>query len=96
MIEDPFFLAAAYSACSASLSVLMAKVSPSIGARLRHVFAASAPMGVLFAFLLDGADSVTMHGEDLLVVGGMFAAGLTSSIVAGKLASRNDSKALRA
>ena len=96
MIDDPVLLTGAYAATSASISVIMAKVSPAIGPRLRHLFAGAAPMGVIFASLLEGADSVTLHGQDLLAAGGLFAAGLASSVLASRLSGQKQRKAIGA
>ena len=96
MIDDPIILTGAYAACSASLSAIMARVSPTIGPRLRNLFAGAAPMGLIFAYLLEGGDTVILNGSDLLMAGGLFAAGLTSAVVAGRLSGKPERKALRA
>jgi hypothetical protein len=96
MIDDPVLLTGAYAATSASISAIMAKVSPDIGPRVRHLFAGAAPMGVIFADLLEGGDSVTLHGGDLLSAGGLFVAGLASSLLASRLTGRKSQKAIGA
>lgn len=77
-------LIAAYMAGSAGVSAIMAKASPTIGLKIRHIFSGIAPMAVVFASLLDGQESVTLHGDDILFAGGLFCAGLVSSVLTAK------------
>ena len=47
MIDNVVFLAGSYAAMAAGLSAVVAKVSPSIGPRLRHLFAGGAPLAAV-------------------------------------------------
>ena len=57
-----------------------------IRARLRNLFAGVAPMGVVFASLLEGQEIVVLHGEHLLFGGGLIAAGTICATLAGHFA----------
>lgn len=92
MIDDPVILAGAYAVIAAGFSVTVAKVSPTIGPRLRHVFSGTAPLAAVFGNLLAGADSVTLHGMDLLAAGGLVALGIATSSLVGKLVPTADGK----
>lgn len=85
MFDNAIFLAASYAALAAGMSAVLAKVSPTIGPRLRHVFAGAAPLAALFATRLTGADSVTLHGADLAAAGGLVVLGVVTSSLVGKL-----------
>ncbi|MEZ5682193.1 MAG: hypothetical protein R3E14_12970 [Erythrobacter sp.] len=93
MFDDPIMLSGAYVAVSASISAIMAKVSPTVGPRVRSLFAGVAPMGAVFANLLEGHDSVTLHGEHLLFGGGLLAAGTITAALVGRFV-RTDSRQL--
>ena len=67
MIDSAVFLIGAYGAMAAGLSATVAKVSPTIGPRLRHLFSGAAPLAAVLAARLDGASSVTLDGELCLV-----------------------------
>lgn len=84
MFDDPIMLAGAYVAVSASISAIMAKVSPTVGPRVRGLFAGVVPMGAVFANLLEGRDSVTLHGEHLLFGGGLIVAGTIAAAIVGR------------
>ncbi|WP_421991791.1 hypothetical protein [Qipengyuania sp.] len=84
MIDNAVFLIAAYGAMTAGLSATVAKVSPSIGPKLRHLFSGAAPLAAVLAARLDGADSVTLQGMDLLAAGGLVVFGVITSSVVGK------------
>ncbi|MBO6526284.1 hypothetical protein [Erythrobacter sp.] len=84
MIDNAVFLIAAYGAMAAGLSATVAKVSPSIGPKLRHLFSGAAPLAAVLAARLDGADSVTLQGMDLFAAGGLVVFGVITSSVVGK------------
>ena len=77
---DSAMLIASYAAMSASLSVIMAKVSPNIGPRLRHLFAGGSPLVVLFAMEIEDKYSVALDMSDILASGGLLAMGVATSI----------------
>ena len=83
---DTAMLIGSYAAMSASLSVIMAKVSPNIGPRLRHLFAGGSPLVVLFAMEIADQDSVTLDGSDILASGGLLAMGVATSVAVGRFA----------
>ena len=84
MIDNAVFLIAAYGAMTAGLSATVAKVSPSIGPKLRHLFSGAAPVAAVLAARLEGADSVTLQGMDLFAAGGLVVFGVITSSVVGK------------
>ena len=84
MIDNAILLAGSYVAISAALSAGIAKVSPTVGPRLRHLFAGAAPLAAVFATRLTGADSVTLYGMDLLAAGGLVVLGVATSSAVGK------------
>ncbi|KWV96233.1 hypothetical protein [Erythrobacter sp. AP23] len=84
MIDNAVFLIAAYGAMTAGLSATVAKVSPSIGPKLRHLFSGAAPLAAVLAARLEGADSVTLQGMDLFAAGGLVVFGVLTSSVVGK------------
>ena len=84
MIETAIVIGS-YAAMSASMSAVMAKLSPNIGPRLRNLFAGAAPLVVLFARELDGQPSVVVDGSDLLAAGGLLAMGVATSVVTGRI-----------
>ncbi|MBO6768918.1 MAG: hypothetical protein JJ901_11545 [Erythrobacter sp.] len=84
MIDNAVFLIAAYGAMTAGLSATVAKVSPSIGPKLRHLFSGAAPLAAVLAARLEGADSVTLQGMDLFAAGGLVVFGVITSSVVGK------------
>jgi hypothetical protein len=84
MIDNAVFLIAAYGAMAAGLSATVAKVSPSIGPKLRHLFSGAAPLAAVLAARLDGADSVTLQGMDLFAAGGLVVFGVITSSVVGR------------
>ena len=61
MFDNAIFLAASFAAMSAGLSATVAKVSPTIGPRLRHLFAGTAPIAAVLGMRLTEADSVTLR-----------------------------------
>ena len=76
MFDNAIFLAASYAAMSAGLSATVAKVSPTIGPRLRHLFAGTAPIAAVLGMRLTEADSVTLQGMDLFAAGGLVVLGV--------------------
>lgn len=86
MFDDAIFVIGAYAAMSASMSAFIAKVSPTIGPRLRHIFAGAAPLAILLAVRLEGGPSTTLEGMDLFSAGGLVALGIATSSVVGKFA----------
>ena len=76
MFDNAIFFAASYAAMSAGLSATVAKVSPTIGPRLRHLFAGTAPIAAVLGMRLTEADSVTLQGMDLFAAGGLVVLGL--------------------
>lgn len=84
MIDNAIILAGSYAAMAAGLSVAIAKVSPTIGPRMRHLFAGAAPLAAVFAMKLTETDSVTLYGMDLLAAGGLVVLGVVTSSLAGK------------
>ena len=84
MFDNAIFLAASYAAMSAGLNATVAKVSPTIGPRLRHVFAGAAPIAAVLGVRLTEADSVTLQGMDLFAAGGLVVLGVVTSIFVGK------------
>ena len=84
MIDNAIILAGSYAAMAAGLSVAIAKFSPTIGPRIRHLFAGVAPQAAVLATLLTEANSVTLHGMDLLAGGGLVVLGVVTSTLVGK------------
>ena len=84
MFDNAIFLAASYAAMSAGLSATAAKVSPTIGPRLRHLFAGTAPIAAVLGMRLTEADSVTLQGMDLFAAGGLVVLGVVTSTLVGK------------
>ena len=84
MLDNAGFLVGAYTVMSAGLSVSVAKLSPSIGPRLRHIFTGVAPLAAVLAARIDSADSVVLHGMDLFATGGLAVLGIATSSVTGK------------
>jgi hypothetical protein len=84
MIDSAAFLIGAYGAMAAGLSVTVARVSPTIGPKLRHLFSGAAPLAAVLATRLTAADSVTLQGMDLLAAGGLVVFGVVTSSAVGK------------
>jgi len=84
MFDNAIFFAASYAAMSAGLSATVAKVSPTIGPRLRHLFAGTAPIAAVLGMRLTEADSVTLQGMDLFAGGGLVVLGVVTSTLVGK------------
>ena len=84
MIDSAVFLIGAYGAMAAGLSATVAKVSPTIGPRLRHLFSGAAPLAAVLASRLEGASSVTLDGMDLFSAGGLVIIGVVTSSVVGR------------
>mgnify|MGYP001232956929 FL=1 len=84
MIDNAAFLIGTYGAMAAGLSVTIAKVSPTIGPRLRHLFAGAAPLAPVLATRLTAADSVVLQGMDLFAAGGLVILGVVTSSAMGK------------
>lgn len=96
MLDDPIMLTGAYVAVSASISAIMAKISPTVGPRVRNLFSGVAPMGAVFANLLEGQNSVTLHGEHLLFGGGLVAAGTVTAALVGRIVKGGEARRLSA
>ncbi|WP_370030370.1 hypothetical protein [Qipengyuania mesophila] len=92
MIDNAAVLIGAYAAMAAGLSVTVAKVSPTIGPKVRHFFSGTAPLVVVFGMLLGDADTVTLHGMDLLAGAGLAALGVATSSVTGKFLPTSSDK----
>ena len=90
MLTDPVAVFAAYAGGSAALSLAMARISPAINRKIRSVFAGMAPLSVIYGGLLMREDSVTLHGGDLLTVGGLVAVGTGMAWLAGKRKAAGD------
>ncbi|NNC52856.1 MAG: hypothetical protein EX258_09725 [Sphingomonadaceae bacterium] len=84
MIDTAAFVIGSYAAMSASMSAFVAKVSPTIGPRLRHLFAGASPLAVLLAVRLEGGPSTTLDSMDLFSAGGLVVLGVVTSSVVGK------------
>ncbi|MBY6128955.1 hypothetical protein KUW15_09525 [Qipengyuania aquimaris] len=82
---DAAFLMGSYAAMSAGMSAMIAKVSPSIGPRMRHLFAGSSPLAVLLAMRLEGGPSTTLDSMDLFSAGGLLILGIITSSAVGKV-----------
>ena len=85
MLDSVPFLIASYAAMSAGMSLAVRTVSPSMGPRLRHLFAGAAPLAVLLAIRLEGGPSTTLDGLDLFGAGGLLALGVATSSLIGRL-----------
>jgi hypothetical protein len=85
VLDSVPFLIASYAAMSAGMSLAVGKVSPSMGPRLRHLFAGAAPLAVLLAIRLEGGPSTTLDGMDLFGAGGLLVLGVTTSSLVGRL-----------
>ena len=83
--DSAIFIAGAYGAISVGLSAALAKVSPSIGPKLRHAFAGTVPLAALLATRLTEADSVTLYGPDLLAAAGLMTLGVGASVATGRV-----------
>lgn len=90
MLDNPFLLTGAFVAGSSAISFAMAKFSPTISAPLRHIFAGGAPLGVVFANLLEGKESVALYGTDLAFGGALFALGAGASILVSKVTKSSE------
>ena len=84
MLDSVPFLIASYAAMSAGMSLAVRKVSPTMGPRLRHLFAGAAPLAVLLAIRLEGGPSTTLDGMDLFGAGGLLALGVATSSLVGR------------
>jgi len=92
MIDNAAFLIGTYGAMAAGLSATVAKVSPTIGPKLRHLFSGAAPLAAVLATRLTAADSVTLQGMDLFAAGGLVVFGVVTSSVVGKLVPTETTK----
>ena len=86
MIEA-FTFSAAYLSSAGAIGAGMARLSPTIGPRLRAVFSASAPMAAGFLLYLGDRDSVVIDGTQLAAAGVLLGAGLYVAYGAGRLLS---------
>ena len=85
MLDNTAVLIATYAAMTAGISVAVAKLSPAIGPRLRNLFSGSAPLAGVLSLRMDGADSVTLYGTDLIAASGLLVLGLATSSLVTKL-----------
>jgi hypothetical protein len=92
MIDTAAFLIGSYGAMAAGLSVTIAKVSPTIGPRMRHLFSGAAPLAAVLATRLGGADSIVLEGMDLFAAGGLVAVGVVTSSAVGKIVPTAEAK----
>lgn len=92
MIDNAAFLIGAYGAMAAGLSLTVAKVSPTIGPRLRHLLSGAGPLAAVLAMRLTEADSVTLQGMDLFAAGGLVVLGVVTSSVVGKFVPTGGAK----
>ena len=92
MIDDPFAITAAYAAGAAALSYGIAKLSPGIKRKWRHLFSGVAPLGGVYAGIIVRDDVVVLDGGDLMFSGVLVAAGIAASLAAtGRLNSEERS-----
>lgn len=84
MLDTAAFLIGSYAAMSAGMSVAVAKFSPSIGPRLRHLFSGASPLAAVLAARLEAGPSTTLHGMDLFAAGGLVILGVVTSNVVGR------------
>ena len=84
MIDNAAFLIASYGAMAAGMSVAVAKISPTIGPRLRHLFSGAAPLAAVLAVRMEGADSVTLQSMDLFAAGGLAVLGVATSALVSR------------
>lgn len=92
MVDNAVFLIGAYGAMAAGLSATVAKVSPTIGPKLRHLFSGAAPLAAVLATRLTAADSVTLQGMDLFAAGGLVVFGVATSSMVGRFLPTADGK----
>ena len=92
MLDNVAVLVGAYGAMTVGLSIAVAKVSPMIGPRLRHLFAGAAPIAVVLGTRITAADSVTLQSMDLFAASGFVVFGVIASSVVGKLVPTNTAK----
>ena len=87
MLDNATVLIATYAAMTAGITIAVAKLSPAIGPRLRDLFSGSAPLAGVLALRMDGADSVTLYGTDLIAASGLLVLGLATSTLVTKFLS---------
>jgi hypothetical protein len=92
MFDNVAVLIGAYGAMAVGLSIAVAKVSPMIGPRLRHLFAGAAPIAVVLGARITASDSVTLQSMDLFAAGGLVAFGVVASSVVGKFVPTGTAK----
>ena len=86
MIEA-FTFSAAYLASAGAIGAGMARLSPTIGPRLRTVLSGSAPMAAGFLLYLGDRESVVVDGTQLAAAGVLLGTGLYVAHGAGRLLS---------
>ena len=84
MFDNIAVLIGAYGAMTVGLSIAVARISPMIGLRMRHLFAGAAPIAVVLGARITAADSVTLQSMDLFAAGGLVAFGVVASSVVGR------------
>lgn len=92
MLDNIAVLIGAYGAMTVGLSIAVAKISPMIGPRLRHLFAGAAPVAVVLGARITAADSVTLQSMDLFAAGGLVVFGVVVSSVVGKFVPTSTAK----
>lgn len=85
MFDNAAILVGSYAAMSAGMSVAVAKMSPWMGPKLRHLFSGASPLAVLLAFRLEGGPSTVLTSMDLFAAGGLVALGVAVSSAVGKI-----------
>jgi hypothetical protein len=71
IMTELFAAIAAQIAGSGAIAMGIARFSPWVGPRLRHAMAGVLPLAMPFAWMLEGRESVTLHGSHLAVAAGL-------------------------
>jgi len=93
MLDNVAVLIGAYGAMTVGLSIAVARISPMIGPRLRHLFAGAAPIAVVLGTRITAADSVTLQSMDLFAAGGLVVFGVVASSLIDRFVPSDASKA---
>ncbi|ANU07762.1 hypothetical protein [Paraurantiacibacter namhicola] len=80
MIDDPLAITALYASGAAALSLAMAKFSPSIGRRLRHLFSGFAPLAGLYGGVIARDDVIRLDFGDILFSAFLVLTGVAASV----------------
>jgi hypothetical protein len=84
MFDNVAVLIGAYGAMTVGLSIAIAKISPTIGPRMRHLFSGVAPLAVVLGTRTLATESVTLQGMGLFAAGGLVVFGVVASNAVGK------------